>query len=175
MIIQYFPVCLLYIAIKGKNYEINSGVTLWQKKTKRRKRRKRETWTKDGALSYHTPSPPQKAACVPSKTRRTPLNSIAVSVFVLLFIELDKYWIQILQNHKQIQIRRTLRSGIHFSANAGRKWMWSNCVREGVFDLFWCISITIYVKSYKKIDERAQTANFSVFTMGGCWLTGALC
>ena len=28
MIIQYFPVCLLYIAIKGKNYEINSGVTL---------------------------------------------------------------------------------------------------------------------------------------------------
>ena len=73
------------------------------------------------------------------------------------------------------RVWRTLRSGIRFSAKAGRKWMWSNGARQGVFDLFWCISITTNVKSYKKIDERAQTANFSVFTMGGCWLTGALC
>ena len=33
--------------------------------------------------------------------------------------------------------------------------------------LFLCISITNNVKSYKKINERAQTTSFSVFTMGG--------
>jgi len=32
--------------------------------------------------------------------------------------------------------------------------------------LFWCISITNYVKSCKKINERVQTFRFSVFAMG---------
>ena len=73
------------------------------------------------------------------------------------------------------RIWQTLISGIHFSAKVGQKWKWSNGVRKGKIYPFWCISITNDIKSYKKINERAQTANFSVFTMGGHWLTGALC
>ena len=42
-------------------------------------------------------------------------------------------------------------------------------------DLFWCISMTNNVKLYKKINGRVQTFRLSVFTMGGHWLTGALC
>ena len=47
-------------------------------------------------------------------------------------------------------IWQTLRSVIHFSAEAGERWKWSNGVRKGEIDLFWCISITNYVKSYKR-------------------------
>ena len=67
-------------------------------------------------------------------------------------------------------IRQTLRSGIHFSAKVRQNRNWSNGVRKGEFDLFWCIFITKNVKSYKKFNERARTAIFSVH-----WLTGALC
>ena len=49
-------------------------------------------------------------------------------------------------------LRRTLRSGIHFSAKVGQNWKWSNGVRKGEIDLIWCISITNNVKSYKQID-----------------------
>ena len=33
-------------------------------------------------------------------------------------------------------------------------------------DIFWCISITNNVESSKKINEKAQTANFSVLARG---------
>ena len=42
-------------------------------------------------------------------------------------------------------------------------------------DLYLFISMTNNVESCKKINGRVQTFRFSVFTMGGHWLTGALC
>ena len=45
----------------------------------------------------------------------------------------------------------------------GWKWKWSNSVLKSEMGIFWCISITNNVKSYKKIDEKAQTAKFTVF------------
>ena len=36
----------------------------------------------------------------------------------------------------------------------------------GEMSIFWCISMLNNVKSYKKINEKAQMANFSVFAKG---------
>ena len=72
-------------------------------------------------------------------------------------------------------IRQTVSWCDESSPEVGRKWKWSDGVKKGEIDLFWCISITNNVESYNKFNEKAQTANFSVFTMGGHWLTGALC
>ena len=47
-----------------------------------------------------------------------------------------------------------------------RFWKWSNGVKRVERDLFWCISMTNNVKSCKKINGRAQTSRFSVFTRG---------
>ena len=68
-----------------------------------------------------------------------------------------------------------LRSTHHMSAGNGWKWKWPNGVEKSEMDLFWCISMTNNVKSCKKINGRVQTFRFSVFTMRGHWLTGALC
>ena len=43
------------------------------------------------------------------------------------------------------------------------KWKWSNSDLKSEMGIFWCISITNKVKSNKKFDEKAQTANFTVF------------
>ena len=48
------------------------------------------------------------------------------------------------------------------------KWCW----QKSELDIFWCISITNNVKSCKKIDERGQTAKFTVFARGS-QLSGA--
>ena len=53
-------------------------------------------------------------------------------------------------------------------------WKWSNDIEKSESDLFWCKSMSNNVKSCKKINGRVQTFRFSVFTMGGHWLTGAL-
>ena len=45
----------------------------------------------------------------------------------------------------------------------GLKWKWSNSVLKSEMGIFWCISITNNVKSYKKFDEKAQTVKFTVF------------
>ena len=45
----------------------------------------------------------------------------------------------------------------------GWKWKWSNSVLKSEMGIFWCISITNNVKSYKKFDGKAQTAKFTVF------------
>ena len=66
-------------------------------------------------------------------------------------------------------------SWYHMSPGNGGKWKWPNVVGKSEMDLFWCISMTNNVKSCKKIKGRVQTFRFSVFTMGGHWLTGALC
>ena len=39
-----------------------------------------------------------------------------------------------------------------------------NGVKKSEMNLFWCISITSNVKTCKKINERAKTANFSVLS-----------
>jgi len=49
----------------------------------------------------------------------------------------------------------------------------SKVVPNDCNDMFWCISITNHVKSYKKYNEKAQTAKFTVFTMLGSQLRGA--
>ena len=54
-------------------------------------------------------------------------------------------------------------------------WKWSNGIEKSESDLFWCKTMSNNVKSCKKINGRVQTFRFSVFTMGGHWLTGALC
>ena len=46
-------------------------------------------------------------------------------------------------------------------------WKWSNGVKVSEMGIFWCISITNNVKSCRKFNEKAQTVNFSVFTMCG--------
>ena len=74
-----------------------------------------------------------------------------------------------------IYIWQGLRSTIHMSPGDGWKWKWPNVVGKSEMDLFWCISMTNNVKSCKKINGRVQTFRLGVFTMGGHWLTGALC
>ena len=39
-----------------------------------------------------------------------------------------------------------------------------NGVKKSEMNFFWCISITSNVKTCKQINERAQTANFSVLS-----------
>ena len=39
-------------------------------------------------------------------------------------------------------------------------------LKKSEMDLFWCISMPNNVKSCKKIDERGQTAKFTVFARG---------
>ena len=57
----------------------------------------------------------------------------------------------------------TVSSCDQITAKVGRKWKWPhNSTGKSKMDLFWCIS----VKSYKKFKDKAQTANFSNFTMG---------
>ena len=53
-----------------------------------------------------------------------------------------------------------------FTAKVGRIWKWSYGVEISEMGIFWCISITNNVESCKKINEKAQTANFSVLARG---------
>ena len=47
---------------------------------------------------------------------------------------------------------------------------WSNGVKKKEIDLFWCISMTNNVKSYKQINGRAQIQCFYKGTSGAlCW------
>ena len=49
------------------------------------------------------------------------------------------------------------------------KVKWSNEVEKSEMSMIWRISITNNVKSYKKLNEIAQTDRFIVFTMCGSW------
>ena len=57
-------------------------------------------------------------------------------------------------------------TGIHFSLLKVTFESASKGVPNDCNDMFWCISITNHVKSYKKYNEKAQTAKFTVFTVG---------
>ena len=64
-------------------------------------------------------------------------------------------------------LRREIDLGYqHLSLARVWKWKWSNDVEKSKMDLFWCISMPNNVKSCKKIDEKAQTAKFTVFARG---------
>ena len=58
------------------------------------------------------------------------------------------------------------RMRLGFTAKVGKIWKWSNGVENCEMGIFWCISITNNVESSKKINEKAQTANFSVLARG---------
>ena len=44
---------------------------------------------------------------------------------------------------------------------------WSNEVEKNEMNMVWCIYITNNVKTYKKLNEIAQMAKFTVFIMCG--------
>ena len=48
------------------------------------------------------------------------------------------------------------------------KWKWSGKCRKSEISLIWCISTTNNVKSCKKFNETAQTANFTDFSLTSC-------
>ena len=62
-----------------------------------------------------------------------------------------------------ICIRRSFSITLQMIAAGEWKWKWSNSVLKSEMGIFWCISITNNVKSYKKFDGKAQTAKFTVF------------
>ena len=85
--------------------------------------------------------------------------------------------INVVQSIKQFSIsagfhclRRGSRTWLGVGLKVGWKWKWSNGVRKGEIYHF-----NVYLSQTMWNHERAQTANLIVFTIGGHWLTGALC
>jgi hypothetical protein len=68
--------------------------------------------------------------------------------------------------HILFSLRQHLRRCHNMSPPTTHFWKWSDGVEKSEMDLFWCISMTNNVYSCKKINGRAQTFKFSVFTMG---------
>ena len=66
-----------------------------------------------------------------------------------------------------ITIRQLFSKTIRLGFKKPWKWKWSNVAKRGKMCMIWCISITNSVKSYKKLNEIAQTVKFTVFTMCG--------
>ena len=62
-------------------------------------------------------------------------------------------------------LSHSLRSYHNMSPPDLWKWKWSNGVGKSEMSIFWCISITNNVKSNKKFNETAQTANFTYFPL----------
>ena len=65
-----------------------------------------------------------------------------------------------------VYLRQTVSYCDESSPKVGRNWKWSNEVKMSEMSIFWCISMLNNVKSYKKINEKAQMANFSIFARG---------
>ena len=65
----------------------------------------------------------------------------------------------------QFWLCHSLRSYHNMSPPDIWKWKWSNGVGKSEMSIIWCISITNNVKSNKKFNETAQTANFTVSTI----------
>ena len=61
-----------------------------------------------------------------------------------------------------------IRSMTRFCSKIGWKWKWSEKCRKSEISLIWCISTTNNVKSCKKFNETAQTANFTYFLLTSC-------
>ena len=68
---------------------------------------------------------------------------------------------------RPFQVRQLFSITIRLDFKNPWKWKWSNEVEKSEMIMIWCISITNNVKSYKKLNEIAQTARFTVFTMCG--------
>ena len=68
----------------------------------------------------------------------------------------------------QRDIRQGIRSMTRFCSKIGWKWKWSEKCRKSEISLIWCISTTNNVKSCKKFNETAQTANFTDFSLTSC-------
>ena len=60
------------------------------------------------------------------------------------------------------------RSMTRFCSKIGWKWKWSDKCRKSEISLIWCISTTNNMKSCKKFNETAQTANFTDFSLTSC-------
>ena len=65
-------------------------------------------------------------------------------------------------------IRRKERLTLGMSPADPWKWKWSGKCRKSEISLIWCISTTNNVKSCKKFNETAQTANFTDFSLTSC-------
>ena len=65
-------------------------------------------------------------------------------------------------------VSHSLRSYHNMSPPDLWKWKWSNGVGKSEMSIIWCISITNNVKSNKKFNETAQTANFTDFPLILC-------
>ena len=61
-----------------------------------------------------------------------------------------------------------IRSMTRFCSKIGWKWKWSEKCRKSEISLIWCISTTNNVKSCKKFNETAETANFTDFPLSSC-------
>ena len=64
-----------------------------------------------------------------------------------------------------MRISHSLRSYHNMSPPDLWKWKWSNGVGKSEMSIIWCISITNNMKSNKKFNETAQTANFTDFRL----------
>ena len=67
-----------------------------------------------------------------------------------------------------VRVWQGLRSMTRFCSKIGWKWKWSEKCRKNEISLIWCISTTNNVKSCKKINETAETANFTDFPLSSC-------
>ena len=65
-------------------------------------------------------------------------------------------------------IGQGIRSMTRFCSKIGWKWKWSGKCRKSEISLIWCISTTNNVKSCKKFNETAQTANFTDLSLTSC-------
>ena len=60
-------------------------------------------------------------------------------------------------------LRHTVSWHDQSSSKVGRKWKWSNGVRKGEIDPFWCISITNNVESYKNLMKGLTQPTLKTF------------
>ena len=66
------------------------------------------------------------------------------------------------------QIRQGVIMSLRTSPADPWKWKWLEKCRKSEISLIWCISTTNKVKSCKKFNETAQTANFTDFSLTSC-------
>ena len=80
----------------------------------------------------------------------------------------NRYFLKKMIKSNELWIRQGIRSMTRFCSKIGWKWKWSEKCRKNEISLIWCISTTNNVKSCKKFDETAQTANFTDFSLTSC-------
>ena len=86
-------------------------------------------------------------------------------VFEILLYVSKNLWMQLWEKW----IWHSLDKSHNISPEVGWKRKWSNGVGKSEMIIFWCISITNKWNHAKKINGKAQTAKFIVFTRGHRW------